>query len=141
MPTKSARALWQGDFKTGQGTIAPGSGAFEASYSRPSIFGDAGGTSPIEILGASLAGCFAGALVAFLTRAGYEPERVCADAEVHVEPPEKGYFISGVVLNVEARVPGIEPAAFTEIVERAKNGCPVAQALGGIAITTDARLV
>ena len=141
MPIKTARAQWLGDFKTGQGTITSGSGAFEASYCRTSVFGGPGGTSPIEVLGASLAGCYAGALTAHLTRDGYTPEHVSANAEVYVEPPEKGYFVSRIHLYVEARVPGMDRAAFMGVLDKATKGCPVAQALGGTEITLDAKLL
>lgn len=141
MPIKTAQAEWQGDFRSGQGTIAGGSGAFEADYSRSSIFGAAPGTSPLEVLGASLAGCFAGAVAAYLTTDGYVPESISANAEVHIEPPDSGYTVSKIHLSVQAQVPGIDPACFLEYAERAERTCPVAQALGGVEITLDAKLI
>ena len=59
---QTARAHWEGDLKTGKGTIGLGSGAFEGPYSFKSRFEGAPGTTPEELLGAAHAGCFTMAL-------------------------------------------------------------------------------
>jgi lipoyl-dependent peroxiredoxin len=38
-------------------------------------------------------------------------------------------------------VPGVDDATFQEHARKAKEGCPVSQALGGVEITLNARLV
>ena len=52
----TARAHWEGDLKTGKGTMALGSGAFEGPYSFKSRFEGASGTTPEELLGSRVAG-------------------------------------------------------------------------------------
>ena len=53
---QTARAHWEGDLKSGKGTIGLGSGAFEGPYSFKTRFEGAPGTTPEELLGAAHAG-------------------------------------------------------------------------------------
>jgi osmotically inducible protein OsmC len=143
MPSRTARAEWIGDFRTGQGIISPGSGDFEAHVSLGSIVQDAPGTNPPEVLGASLAACFVGALAAYLTGGGYPPKRICTNAQVNTIPATsgKGFVITGIHLQTQAEVPGIDEAEFIKYAEYAKSQCPVSQALSAIEITLQADLV
>lgn len=59
MATRTSRAEWQGDLRSGHGQMDLGSGAFHGTYSFGSRFEQAPGTNPEELLGAALAGCFA----------------------------------------------------------------------------------
>lgn len=141
MPIRTAKAQWTGDFKTGSGVIQPHDGDFEAHYTFASIFSDAPGTNPMEMLGASIAGCYTGALAAQLARAGCTPGQICTSAEVHVSPISEGYNITHIHLHARAEVPGIDAARFTEIAEQAEHICPVAQALRVVEITLLAELI
>lgn len=141
MPTRRAEAQWNGDLKGGKGTMALGSGAYEGAYSFGSRFEEAPGTNPEELIGAALAGCFSMALSGALGRGGHDPERVATKAKVHIEKVGEGFAITRIDLDTEARVPGIDEAAFRETAEGAKKNCPVSKALGGVEITLDARLV
>jgi osmotically inducible protein OsmC len=67
---RTARAKWEGDLKSGRGTIRLGSGAFEGAYSFATRFESAPGTNPEELIGAAHAGCFSMALALVLTQAG-----------------------------------------------------------------------
>ncbi len=140
MPVRQARAVWEGGLKDGHGTVALGSGAFEGRYSFGSRFEEAGGTNPEELIGAAHAGCFSMALSAGLGRAGFQPQRVATAAKVHLEKVGEGFKITRIELDCEAAVPGIDDAAFQEAARKAKEGCPVSQALGGVEITLQARL-
>jgi osmotically inducible protein OsmC len=140
MPVRQARAVWEGGLKGGQGTVALGSGAFEGRYSFGSRFEEAGGTNPEELIGAAHAACFSMALSAGLGRAGFEPRRVATAAKVHLEKVGEGFKITRIELDCEAEVPGIDDAAFQEAARKAKEGCPVSQALGGVEITLNAHL-
>jgi osmotically inducible protein OsmC len=81
------------------------------------------------------------ALSLMLGKAGLRPDYVDATAQVTVSPHEGGFRISKSHLICEAKVPGIEEAAFRQHAEAAKAGCPVSQALAGTEITLEARLV
>jgi len=140
MPVRQAKAVWEGGLKDGHGTVALGSGAFEGRYSFGSRFEEAGGTNPEELIGAAHAGCFSMALAAGLGRAGHQPKRVATAAKVHLEKVGEGFKITRIELACEAEVPSIDDAAFQEAARKAKEGCPVSQALGGVEITLQAHL-
>jgi lipoyl-dependent peroxiredoxin len=140
MPVRSAKAVWEGGLKDGQGKVSLGSGAFEGRYSFGSRFEEAGGTNPEELIGAAHAGCFSMALSAGLGRAGFAPQRVATSAKVHLEKVGEGFKITRIELENESQVPGIDDATFQEQARKAKEGCPVSQALGGVEITLNARL-
>lgn len=140
MPTRTARANWEGSLQKGAGKISLGSGACESSYSFGSRFEAGRGTNPEELLAAAHAGCFAMALSLALGKAGYAPERIDAEARVTIEPADGGFAIRSSRIVCEARVPGIDEKTFAEHAEATKLGCPVSKALAGVEITLDARL-
>ena len=121
--------------------MAVESGAFEGAYSVGSRFEDEPGTNPEELIAAAHAGCFAMALSAALTEAGYEPSRIDASADVTVEQVDGDWAITTIDLTVEAAVPGIEEDEFQEFAAGAKANCPVSRALGAVeTITLEASL-
>ncbi|HBB78121.1 MAG TPA: OsmC family peroxiredoxin, partial [Pseudomonas sp.] len=74
---KTASAVWQGDLKTGKGTISTQSGALKDNpYGFNTRFEDAPGTNPEELIGAAHAGCFSMALSLMLGQAGLTAERI-----------------------------------------------------------------
>lgn len=141
MAVRTAEAIWQGSLREGNGTMKLGSGAFEGQYSFGSRFEEAAGTNPEELIGAAHAGCFSMALSGNLGRAGYAPRRIHTSARVHLVKGDSGFKISKIELDTEADVPGIDEATFLEQAEGAKANCPVSQALTGVEITLNARLV
>ena len=58
-------------------------------------------------------------------------------AEIDLKP---GEGIKGSALSLTADVPGIDPAKFDELANKAKAECPVSKALGAIAVTLEAKL-
>jgi lipoyl-dependent peroxiredoxin len=140
MPTRKAHARWEGSIKEGKGQVDFGNGAFKAAYSFASRFEDGQGTNPEELLGAAHAGCFAMALSLILGNAGFKPDYIDATAQVTISPQDGGFKITRSHLLCEAKVPGIDAAAFNRSAEAAKAGCPVSQALSGTAVTLEARL-
>jgi len=142
MPVRTAEAQWNGNLREGNGTMKLGSGAFEGAYSFPSRFEAGHGSNPEELIAAAHAGCFSMAFAAGLTRAGFAPTSVRTTAKVHIEPVEGGFGITRIELDTEAKVPGIDSAAFQEQAEAAKKGCPVSKALAAVEnITLNAKLV
>ena len=138
---RSAQAVWNGPIKEGQGTVSLESGAFEGPYSFTSRFEDGTGTNPEELIAAAHAGCFAMAFSGNLGRAGHEPKRIEARAEVYLEKQGDGFVIARIHLECEAEVPGIEEATFMDIANRSKETCPVSKVLDGAQIDLDAKLV
>lgn len=72
-----------------------------------------------------------------LSKAGHVPERVTTTARVAFQA---GEGITGIQLEVRARVPGIDAATFEQATEAARMGCPVSKALVGVPITLQATL-
>ena len=140
MPVRKAQAQWNGDLRTGNGTMRFGSGAFEGPYSYDSRFGDGKGTNPEELLGAAHAGCFSMAAAGALTRAGHPPKTIATSADVHLDQTPQGFRITTIDLNMDAAVPGIEQTEFLKIAEDAKKNCPVSVALAGVQINLTATL-
>lgn len=141
MITRTAKARWTGGLKDGQGTVALGSGAFEGRYSFTSRFENGTGTNPEELVGAAHAGCFSMALSAGLEKAGFKPESVATAAKVHIDKVDGGFKVVRIDLSTEARVPGIDNAAFQAQALGAKANCPISKALASVEITLDAKLV
>ncbi|MBN1562517.1 MAG: OsmC family protein [Anaerolineae bacterium] len=141
MPVRKAEAIWQGDLKSGKGTMALASGAFEGAYSFSTRFEDEPGTNPEELIGAAHAGCFSMAFSNELAKAGFVPDRVHTVAKVHLDKTDSGFKITRIELITDAKVPHIDEAQFQEIGAAAKVGCPVSQLLGpGAEITLAATL-
>ena len=140
MPVRTADAVWKGDLKEGQGTVRLGSGAFEGQYSFGTRFADGAGTNPEELIGAAHAGCYSMALSGGLGRAGFTATRISTVAKVHIDKVGDGFKITKIELENESQVPGIDDAAFQEIAQKTKEGCPVSQALAAVEITLTAKL-
>ncbi|MCZ6603436.1 MAG: OsmC family peroxiredoxin, partial [Planctomycetota bacterium] len=107
MATRNAEAIWEGNLKSGKGTMKLGSGAFDGPYSFRSRFEDGEGTNPEELIGAAHAGCFSMAFSAGLEKAGHSPERVHTRATVSLEKVGDNFRITKIHLVKEGKVPGI----------------------------------
>lgn len=139
---REATAIWQGDLKAGSGkATAESSGAFrdlglswKARAEEPN-----GQSSPEELLAAAHAGCFSMALAAGLAKRGHPPSSLFVRCRVRFDPI--GLRVEESALEVSGEVPGIEPSAFAEVAEDAKENCPISRALGGnVALSVRATL-
>ncbi|HLR31082.1 MAG TPA: OsmC family protein [Fodinibius sp.] len=138
MPTKKASAQWNGDLKSGNGTMELESGSYKGNYSFATRFEDKEGSNPEELIGAAHAGCYSMALSNELAQAGHNPQSVKTEAEVTLDGNK--VEISGIKLIAEADVPDLDEDTFQEIAEGAKEACPVSKALAGVNITLEATL-
>lgn len=136
----TARAHWEGDLKTGKGTMGLGSGAFEGPYSFKSRFEGAPGTTPEELLGAAHAGCFTMALSLGLTTAGHPPTSLDTNAAVVLGKVDDKISITRIDLTLTGVVPGLSQAEFERLAEDAKKNCIVSRALGSVPMTLSATL-
>ena len=135
--TKTSTAQWEGDLKGGKGTMTVGKGA----YSFKSRFDEGeNGTNPEELIAAAHAGCFSMALAFMLTGAGHAPEELRTNAKVRIEKVSDAWRVTGIALEVTGRVPGMAPAAFGDIAQKAKADCPISRLLASVPITLDAKL-
>lgn len=129
---RKAEVTWQGDLMSGNGRIdSVTSGAFGGlDVSWPARAEEPEGkTSPEELIAAAHATCFSMALSHGLAQAGHPPEELKTSATVTFEP---GEGITKIALDVAARVPGIDEAAFQQAADGAKKNCPVSKALTGV---------
>lgn len=137
---RKASAQWNGGLKDGKGAISTDSGVLkDTQYSFSTRFEDGIGTNPEELIAAAHAGCFSMALSAQLTNAGTPPESVRTQATVSMEKTDAGFTVTAVHLDVTAKVPGLDQAAFDTAAGNAKTGCPISRLLNAT-ITMDAKL-
>jgi osmotically inducible protein OsmC len=138
---RKASAVWKGSLKEGKGTISSDSGVLSNTpYSFSTRFENAKGTNPEELIAAAHAGCFTMALSAQLGSAGITPESLETTASLSLDKLEAGWAITKIHLDVTARIPGADKAAFEKAAENAKAGCPVSKLLKA-EITMTATLV
>jgi osmotically inducible protein OsmC len=76
-----------------------------------------------------------------LAKAGFTPKRVSTTAKATLEKVGEGFKITTIELVTEGNVPGIDNQKFQELADGAKKNCPVSQALAGVNIKLQARLV
>lgn len=140
MIERKATARWEGDLRTGTGSVRLGSGAFEGPYSFGTRFESAPGTNPEELLGAAHAGCFTMALSLGLTKAGHPPASLDTTAAVELDKTGDAFSVTRIRLTTRGRVPGLDEAKFRELAEDAKKNCIISRALSGVSMELDAAL-
>ena len=137
---RSASAMWNGDLKSGKGTISTDSGVLSnTQYSFATRFENGTGTNPEELIAAAHAGCFSMALSAQLGEAGLVAQSIQTKATVTLEKSGGGFAITEVHLALTAKIPGADQQAFETAAENAKTGCPVSKLLNA-KITLDKKL-
>ena len=130
MSVKTAKAIWKGTGKDGEGRITTQSGVLDATaYSFKTRFENEKGTNPEELIAAAHAGCFSMALAFQLQAAGFTPTSLETDAAVTLDKDGDGFKVSKSALKLVASVPGIEKAKFDELTKAAKEGCPISKLL------------
>ncbi len=127
---RKASAVWQGNLKSGKGTISTASGALSnTQYSFSTRFEDGVGTNPEELIAAAHAGCFSMALSAQLAEAGLTADRIDTTATVTMEKNAVGFEVTASHLDVTARIPNATAEAFETAANNAKSGCPISRLL------------
>jgi osmotically inducible protein OsmC len=127
---RKASAVWKGGLRDGKGEFSAPSGVFSHTpYSFRTRFEDAPGTNPEELIAAAHASCFSMALSAQLGAANLTAESINTTANLKMEKLDSGWAITSIHLDVSARVPTSDDAAFQKAAENAKAGCPVSKVL------------
>lgn len=133
---KNGSAHWTGGLKDGKGEVSTESGAINAHpYGFNTRFEGVKGTNPEELIGAAHAACFTMALSMMLGEAGLTADSLDTKATVTLEKQGEGFAITGIELSLRGSVPGTDEKTFTEIANKAKEGCPVSKALSAVPIT------
>jgi len=137
--TRRATTEWSGALLDGSGRVtleSSGLGTYDVTWASRAEDPN-GRTSPEELIAAAHSSCYSMAFSNALAKAGHAPEKLQTSAEVTFQP---GEGITGIHLTVVGSVPGIDPDAFLQLANEAKEGCPVSKALAGTSITLDASL-
>jgi len=140
---RTASAVWNGDLRSGQGTINSTSGVLsDTPYSFVTRFEQAPGTNPEELIASAHAACYSMAFSGLLGRKGYQPQQIETRAICFLTPQTGGFKITKMRLETRGKVDGLDDATFKEIANEAEQGCPVSNALrGSLQIEVDASLM
>jgi osmotically inducible protein OsmC len=137
---RKGSAVWKGGLKDGHGTVSSNSGVLSNTpYSFTTRFEGTSGTNPEELIAAAHAACFSMALSAQLAGAQLTAESIHTTATLTMEKLEAGWAITASHLDVSARVPKADDAAFMTAAQAAEKGCPVSKVLNA-KITMTAKL-
>ena len=137
---RKASAVWKGGLKDGKGTVSSSSGVLNNTpYSFTTRFENEPGTNPEELIAAAHAACFSMALSAQLGAANLTADSISTAATLTMDKLEAGWTITKIHLDVTARVPKADAAAFNTAADNAKKGCPVSKVLNA-EITMSAKL-
>lgn len=137
---RKASAIWQGGLKDGKGTVSTASGVLaKTAYSFTDRFENGKGTNPEELIAAAHAGCFSMALSVQLADFNMKADSIETKANLKFEKLDAGWTVTGIHLDVTAKVPNADRANFAKATENAKSGCPISRLLN-TKITMEARL-
>lgn len=133
---RKATAVWQGSGKEGKGHLTTETGVLDKTqYSFSSRFEDGKGTNPEELIAAAHAGCFAMKLSFNLSGADFPPQELDVQCVITFEDGT----VKQSKLILKAKVEGIGGEKFTELVNDAKDNCPISKLLN-TEIVVDATL-
>ena len=135
---RTASAEWQGELKTGKGTIGSTSGVLQDTpYTFATRFENAKGTNPEELIAAAHAACYSMAFANYLSGAGHKPESIHTKATITLDAGK----ITKMHLEARGRVPGLSGEDFKRLAGEAEQKCPVSNLLRpGLTISLDAAL-
>ena len=141
MPVRKASAQWNGDLKSGKGSLNTETKLLNSTpYDFGSRFETGSTTNPEELMGAAHAGCYSMALANSLSKEGFKVNSINTEAKVHLEKLDSGFTITKIELDSVGDVEGIDAATFAKHAEQTKSGCPVSKALTGPMIILNAKL-
>ena len=137
---RKASAQWQGDLKSGKGSVSLESGVLtDSPYSFSTRFENGKGTNPEELAAAAHAGCFTMALSAELGKMNLTPQSLRTTATVTLDRVDGAFKITGSHLEVTAKVAGASNEQFQRAALAAETGCPISK-LFNATITMEAKL-
>lgn len=140
MITKTGTAHWEGDLKSGSGTISSQSGALkDVAYGFATRFEGKAGSNPEELIGAAHAACFSMALANMLAGAGITGVKINSTSAISLDRDDAGFSITKAHLTTQISADA-DPADILEIAQEAKANCPVSRVLNA-EVTMDATVV
>jgi lipoyl-dependent peroxiredoxin len=140
---RTANAVWEGDLFGGSGTVSTQSGVVDNATVKWSSRAEQAdqNTSPEELIAAAHATCISMALANVLAQAGTPPQRLETEATSTFEQTGDGFRLTTMRITVRGQIEGVDEDGFRESAEKAKENCPVSQALkGNVDVSVDASL-
>lgn len=126
----TSTVVWQGSVKEGQGKITTESGALKESvYTYGTRFEDNPGTNPEELIAAAHAACFTMATTDFLGESNVTPDSIRTVAKVTLSTEGNEPEVTQIHLDVTAKLPSSDKAAFEKAAQKAKENCPISRLL------------
>jgi lipoyl-dependent peroxiredoxin len=127
---RSARAVWSGTLRGGNGKVSAPSGVLkDDTYTFATRFENAPGTNPEELIAAAHAACFSMAFASGLEKKGFPATSVKTTATVVMDKRDAGNSVVRIRLVTEGQVPNIDEATFQQAAEETKRGCPISRLL------------
>ncbi len=112
------------------GRVASDDGKLDVVVNPPKELGGSGaGTNPEQLFAAGYAACFQSALGVVARREGADVSGSTVTAEVGLGKTADGGY--GLAVAVSARIPGVDQAVATALVEKAHQVCPYSRAVRG----------
>lgn len=120
------KAVWQGSFKQGKGQFTTENSKLKNTSFKPSYAKNDGSfTNPEELLASAHASCFTMTLSYILGENGFSADQL----ETTVSPIINNNVITNSNLLLQAKIPGITEEQFQNFALKAKEMCPVGNAL------------
>jgi osmotically inducible protein OsmC len=127
---RTATAVWTGSGKEGKGVLTTPTGTLnKTQYSFTSRFESGTGTNPEELIAAAHAGCFNMAFAFMLGGEGFSPDEINTTATLNMENKDSAWTVTGIDLDVKAKIKEINNTKFQEIANNAKKNCPISRLL------------
>ena len=141
MTTRNANAIWNGTLKEGKGEMNFSN--YSGAFTFASRFEEGEGTNPEELIAAAHAGCYSMFLSALISEEGLTSQNVETNATVTLGKDDSGPCITNINLVCNVDCEGLTQEKFDELIQVAKEKCPISRLYaGGTAeIDLDAKLV
>jgi osmotically inducible protein OsmC len=132
----SGSAKWFGSYRFGAGHISTARRALnDYRYDLASSYEGGRGTSPEELLAASVASSITMAMSRLLEMAGFVADYLDTDVALTLDVCSERAVIENVVLTIAGKVPGIDVVRFEQFAKEAEATCPILASLANIGIT------
>jgi len=139
MSVRSAKSIWNGTLKEGNGTMNCSN--YSGPYTFASRFEEGDGTNPEELVGAAHSGCYSMFLSALISGEGYVPESIETTATVHLGKDDIGPVVTTIELNCEVKCNGLSQEQFQELAVAAKEKCPISRLVAAADVQLTASLL
>ncbi len=127
---RRATAIWKGGPGAGEGTVSTASGVFNnVLFTASTNRAEFPCTCPSEMLAASAGACVSLMVARELAASKIRADHVRTDTELEIVEHARSWKILGLKMKVHIGVGDVDEAEFHKAIKRAKQGCPISNAL------------